>query len=110
MPYGGFALAARHTLWVVIVTADLPSTLNAGPAVDDDRAWHRDDEHSGRGVLKLDDLTPEVSQLVVARLVSKDFGAWADTLAQVGNCVRPVRLRGTSERIDPATGEVLSSF
>ena len=51
-----------------------------------------------------------MSQLVVARLVSKDFGAWADTLARVGNCVHPVRLRGTSERIDPATGEVLSSF
>ncbi|GAA1826975.1 hypothetical protein JOF54_001841 [Microlunatus capsulatus] len=110
MPRGGFALAARHTLWVVIVTVDLPSTLNAGPAAHHDRAWQHDDEDSGRGLLKLDDLTAEVSQLVVARLVSKDFGAWADTLARVGNCVRPVRLRGTSERIDPATGEVLSSF
>lgn len=110
MPRGGFALAARHTLWVVIVTVDL-STLEPRPAAARDRAWrHDDDEDSGRGALKLDDLSPEVSQQVVARLVSKDFGAWADTLARVGNCVRPVRLRGTSERIDPATGEVLSSF
>jgi replication initiator protein RepSA len=111
VPRGGFALAARHTLWVVIVTVDLPLTLNAGPAADHDRArQYDDDDDSGRGVLKLDDLTPEVSRLVVARLVSKNFGAWADTLARVGNCVRPVRLRGTSERIDAVTGEVLSSF
>ncbi|GAA1430867.1 hypothetical protein GCM10009616_16580 [Microlunatus lacustris] len=94
---------------VVIVTVDL-AALHAGPAADHDQACHRDDEDADRGVLKLDDLSPEVSQLVVNRLVSKDFGAWAETLARVGNCVRPVRLRGTSERIDAATGEVLSSF
>ena len=110
MSRGGSAQAERHTLWVVIVTVDL-STLQAAPAAEDDRSWwHDDDEDSGRSVLKLDDLSPEVSQLVVARLVSKDFGAWADTLARVGNCVRPVRLRGTSDRIDAGTGEVLSSF
>jgi len=86
------------------------STLQAGPAADHDHAWHNEDEDSDRGVLKLDDLTPEVSRLVVARLVSRDFGAWAEALARVGNCVRPVRLRGTSDRIDAATGEVLSSF
>jgi hypothetical protein len=89
---------------VVIVTVDLP-TLEPQPAADHHRAWqHDNDEDSGRGLLKLDDLTPEVSQLVVARLVAKDFRAWAETLARVGNCVRPVSLRGISERIDPATG------
>jgi hypothetical protein len=65
---------------------------------------------SERGVLDLGALSPQVRQQVLDRLLSKDFGAWADTLAQVKNCVRPVRLRGTSERIDSATGEVLSSF
>ena len=93
---------------VVVVTVDV-SQLEAGPTADHDRAW-RDDDGSDRGVLKLNHLSPEVSRLVVARLVSKDFGAWTDALARVGNCVRPVRLRGTSERIDAETGEVLSSF
>jgi hypothetical protein len=110
VPRGGFALAARHTLlgwW--IVTVDRLS-LEADPAADHDHAWRYDDDGSDRGVLKFDHLPPEVSRLVVARLVSKDFAAWNDALARVGNCVRPVRLRGTSERIDPVTGEVLSSF
>jgi hypothetical protein len=94
---------------VVIVTVDLLS-LDAGAAADHDHAWRQDDDGSDRGVLNLDHLSPEVSRQVVARLMSKDFSAWAETLARVGNCVRPVRLRGTSERIDAATGEVLSSF
>lgn len=59
--------------------------------------------------LDLGSLSPQVRQQV-DRLLSKDFGAWVDTVARVGNCVRPVRLQGTSERIDPTTGEVLSSF
>jgi hypothetical protein len=93
---------------VVIVNVDL-STLEPGPTTD---RWDCDDrdEESERGVLKLGELTPEVSRQVLARLLSKDFRAWTNALARVGNCVCPVRLRGTSERIDLATGEVLSSF
>ena len=109
MPRGGFALAARHTLWVVIVPVDL-SQSETGSANGHDHTWCQDDDGSDPGVLKLDHLSPEVSRQVVARLMSKDFSAWNDALARVGNCVRPVRLRGTSERIDAATGEVLSSF
>ena len=60
--------------------------------------------------LDLGSLSPQVRQQVLDRLLSKDFGVWADTLARVGNCVRPVRLRGTSGRIDATTGEVLSTF
>lgn len=93
----------------MIVTVDLEQ-LKAGPAADHDHVRRHDDDGSDRGVLQLDHLSPEVSRLVVARLISKDFGAWNDALARVGNCVRPVRLRGTSDRIDAATGEVLSSF
>jgi hypothetical protein len=93
---------------VVIVTLDL-SALEAGPAADHDPAW-RDDDGSDGGVLKFDHLSPEVSRLVVARLTSKDFAAWTDALARVGNCARSVRLRGTCERMDLTTGEVLSSF
>lgn len=68
-------------------------------------------DHDSEGAaLDLGSLSRQAYQQVLDRLLWKDFGAWADTLARVGNCVRPVRLRGTSERIDPATGEVLSSF
>jgi hypothetical protein len=65
---------------------------------------------TGEAVLDLGTLSPQVRQQVLDRLLSKDFGVWADTLARVGNCVRPVRLRGSCDRVDPATGEVLSSF
>lgn len=94
---------------MVIVPVDL-SQLEDGPAADHDRGWRHDDDGSDRGALRLDHLSPEVSRLVVARLMSKDFGVWNDALARVGDCVRPVRLRGTADRIDLATGEVLSSF
>jgi hypothetical protein len=80
------------------------STLEHGPAGYAPR--NRDDE----AVLDLGTLSPQVRQQVLDRLLSKDFGAWANTLARVGNCARPVRLQGTSDRIDRATGEVLSSF
>lgn len=94
---------------MVILTVDL-STLDAGFAADHDHAWHHDDEDFDRGLSKLENLLPQVSRLVVARLVSKDVGAWAEAVTRTGNCVRPVRLGGTSDRIDAATGEVLSSF
>ena len=55
-------------------------------------------------VLDLGSLSAQVRQQVLDRLLSKDFGVWADSLARVGNCVRPIRLRGSSDRIDPATG------
>lgn len=74
---------------------------SAGFAPDDDR---------DNAALDLGALSQQVSQQALDRLLSKDFSAWADTLARVGNCVRPVRLRGSCDRIDPATGEVLSSF
>ncbi len=94
---------------MLIVNVDLSTKPELGPASDHwDRYFDRD-EDSERGVLKLAELSPEVSQLVLARL-SKDFRAWTDALARLGNCVRPVRLRGTSDRIDLATGAVLSSF
>jgi hypothetical protein len=68
------------------------------------------DRDRDSAALDLGALSPQVHQQVLDRLVSRDFGSWADTLARVGNCAHPVRLRGTSERIDPSTGEVLSSF
>ena len=68
-------------------------------------------DHDSEGAaLNLGSLSPQVYEQVLDRLLSKDFGAWADTLARAGNCVHLIRLRGTFERIDPATGEVLSCF
>ena len=44
------------------------------------------------------------------RLVSRDFDAWSEALARVGNCAKPVRLAGSSDTIDTATGEIISSY
>jgi hypothetical protein len=43
-------------------------------------------------------------------VVSGRFDDWSDALAQVGNCAHPIQLRGTSERINSLTGEILSSY
>ena len=61
-------------------------------------------------VLDLGTLSSQVRQQVLDRLPAKDSGVWADTIARVGNCLRPVRLRRCSDWLDPRTGEVLSSF
>ncbi|NHA69923.1 replication initiator [Phycicoccus flavus] len=45
-----------------------------------------------------------------ARFADGSMDAFADTLAAVHNCARPVRLAGTSTTVDTATGEVLSTF
>ncbi len=38
------------------------------------------------------------------------FDGYADALARVGNCAHPIRLRGHSDTIDTATGEVVDSY
>jgi hypothetical protein len=48
----------------------------------------------------------ELQQMIITSL----FVPFSDALARVGNCAHPIRLRGSSMRIDPATGEVLSSY
>ena len=53
---------------------------------------------------------PATEQQIRDLLVSRDFDAWSEALARVGNCSRPIRLRGRSETIDTITGEVLSSY
>lgn len=44
------------------------------------------------------------------QIPSRDLSGWADTLARVRNCAHPVRLRGSSDRIDHNTREVLAGF
>jgi hypothetical protein len=60
--------------------------------------------------LDLPPLSAGMEQQIRELLVSGDFDAWSEALARVGNCSRPIRLRGRSERIDTITGEVVSSY
>jgi hypothetical protein len=55
-------------------------------------------------------LSHRAARQVCARLLSREIWDWADTVARVGNCAHPIKLRGSTETIDPATGEVLSSY
>ena len=84
-----------------------------------DRVWDavplRSTEQGGRPVgerhpLDLDHLDAATEAQVVARLLSRDFNAWSEAAARVGHCARPIRLHGSSQTVDAATGEVLSSF
>ncbi len=47
---------------------------------------------------------------MLARLVDGSHAAFAEALADVGNCRRPIRLDGESMTVDRATGEVLGRF
>lgn len=47
---------------------------------------------------------------VVEFLYAPDFDGWSEAAARVGNCAKPIRLLGSSQRVDTATGEVLSSY
>ena len=60
--------------------------------------------------LDLDVSGPQVARQFLDLIKSGGFDDFADTLARVGNCARPIRLRGGSERVDTVTGEVLSSY
>ena len=66
---------------------------------------HRED-----APLDLPPLTPRLEDQMRELLISRDFDAWSEALARVGNCARPVKLRGHSQRIDVATGELLNSY
>lgn len=57
-----------------------------------------------------EDLPSRVAGQVTARLLSPDFDAWSEAAARVGHCARPIRLQGSTTRIDASTGQVLSSY
>lgn len=44
------------------------------------------------------------------RLSRPGLGRWLQQVQQVRSCAHPVRLSGTSETVDPATGEVLATY
>lgn len=55
-------------------------------------------------------LNAAAQDAVVEAIRSEHFTAFADELAKVGNCSRPVKLVGSTIRADAHTGEVVSSF
>jgi hypothetical protein len=66
--------------------------------------------HGEDAPLDLPPVTEQVQQQVKDRLVSPGFDAWSEALARVGNCSRPIRLHGHSQRVDVVTGEILSAY
>jgi hypothetical protein len=66
--------------------------------------------HGEEAPLDLPPVTEPVQQQIKDRLLSPGFDAWSEALARVGNCSRPIRLHGHSQRVDAVTGEILSSY
>ncbi len=56
------------------------------------------------------DLSPRMAAQMVARIKDGTWDTFADAAAHVGHCAHPIRLQGTTERVDAHTGEVVSSF
>jgi hypothetical protein len=55
------------------------------------------------------DVLPGVVAEAIAR-AGPGYDRWAEQVAQTGYCVHPVRLRGTVEHADAATGEVRTAY
>jgi hypothetical protein len=55
------------------------------------------------------DMLPEVVAEAIAR-AGPGYDRWAEQVAATGYCVHPVRLRGTVEHADAATGEVRTVY
>ena len=66
--------------------------------------------HGENAGLDLPPLGPSLEAQLADLFVSGRFDAWSEALARVGNCSRPVRLHGRSERVDTRTGEILSTY
>ena len=60
--------------------------------------------------LDLPPLSVALEQQIRQMLASRDFNAWSEALARVGNCSHPIRLRGRSETMDTTTGEIVSWY
>ncbi|HET7690099.1 MAG TPA: replication initiator [Nocardioidaceae bacterium] len=58
----------------------------------------------------VDLIDPSSERQILELLGSADFDSWSEALDRVGNCAHPIRLRGRSETVDVATGEIISSY
>ena len=66
--------------------------------------------HGEGAGLDLSGISTQTEAQIIARLLSPQREAWAQTLAKVGNCAHPIRLHGGSTTIDTASGEVLGTY
>ena len=66
--------------------------------------------HGEGAGLDLSGISTRTEAQIIARLLSPQREAWAETLAKVGNCAHPIRLHGASTTIDAASGEVLGTY
>jgi hypothetical protein len=55
-------------------------------------------------------ITPEQLDQMRDVVADSGFNLWSESLRRVGNCAHPIRLVGSSMRVDATTGEVLSSY
>jgi len=65
---------------------------------------------AGLAALELSDITAAEERQILDRLLRDDFDAWAQQAARVGHCAHPIRLTGSQQTVDVATGSVLSTF
>ena len=56
------------------------------------------------------DLSSRIGAQVSERLSRADLGRWLAQVQQVGSCAQPIRMVGSSDTIDTATGEILRSY
>jgi excisionase family DNA binding protein len=61
-------------------------------------------------LLDLSALSGEMERQVVDLVAASDFDAWSEALARVGNCPRPILLRGRSETVETTTGQIISTY
>jgi hypothetical protein len=59
--------------------------------------------------IQVGELLPGVLQEVIDR-AGPGYDRWMEQVAQTGYCAHPVRLRGTVEHADAATGEVCTVY
>ena len=66
--------------------------------------------HGEDAPLDLPALDTATARQVGELFTSPEFDAWSESLAKVENCVSPIRLHGSTQTVDIATGAVVSSY
>lgn len=67
-------------------------------------------DHGENAPLDLPALDATTAKQIGELFTSPEFDAWSESLAKVKNCVHPIRLHGSTQTVDTATGAVLSSY
>lgn len=101
-------LAAWHTLSEGVTAVGLRSrsaVYDALSAALPGFPGYRDDQP-----LDLPPLTERDEQELRDLIADRGFDPFSEALAKVGNCAHPVRLVGSSQRVDTRTGEILSTY